>query len=223
MVIVNSLANILLINGMRTEDISDSYPNLFAPAGITFSIWGIIYLLLFVYLIYQLGLIGKYSSRISKEKFNTIGLYFVISSLANTLWIFLWHYDLISLTVIPMLIILLSLIRISKETTGEYWMVSLPFSVYYGWITVATIANLTIFLVSIGWGGFSLSEGTWMVIILLVGTIIGSSVVIKNKDIPYGLVFLWAYTGIVINTFLNRVLLVNIQWLSPQPLFVLLF
>ncbi len=203
MVVVNALANILPINGIGTGAVSDSYPNLFAPAGITFAIWGLIYLLLAGYSFYQLGKHNK-ADEVSNELLNKIGVVFSVSSIANTIWIFTWHYRIISLSMVLMIIILVCLAiivsAIRKETlnTKEKIFVKLPFSIYFGWITVATIANLTTLLVGVGWNGFGLSQTVWAVAIIAIGAIIGTITILRNKDYPYGLVILWAYAGIVI-------------------------
>jgi len=203
MVVVNALANILPINGIGTGAVSDSYPNLFAPAGITFAIWGLIYLLLAGYSFYQLGKHNK-AGDVSSELLNKIGVVFSVSSIANTIWIFTWHYRIISLSMVLMIIILVCLAiivsAIRKETlsTKEKIFVKLPFSIYFGWITVATIANLTTLLVSVGWNGFGLSQTVWAVVIIAVGAIIGIITILRNKDYAYGLVILWAYAGIQI-------------------------
>ena len=203
MVVVNALANILPINGIGTGAVSDSYPNLFAPAGITFAIWGLIYLLLALYTIFQLGLFKKNRS-MSDSLTNKVGVVFSISSIANTVWIFTWHYRIISLSMVLMLMIFVCLAiivsAIRKETLSskEKVFVKLPFSIYFGWITVATIANVTTLLVSVGWNGFGLSQAVWAVAIIAIGAIIGIITILRNKDYPYGLVILWAYTGIVI-------------------------
>ncbi len=198
MVVVNALANILPINGINTGEISDSYPNLFAPAGVAFSIWGLIYLLLLIYVIYQF--IPKSPE---KEKLITkINIYFIISSITNSAWIFSWHYKIIGLSVILMLIILFSLIKISKITNEKILplkdklFLKIPFGIYFGWITIATIANITTFLVSLNWKNFIFPDETWMIIILLVGMVIASITTIKEKNLAYGLVPVWAYLGI---------------------------
>ena len=181
MVIVNGLANALPINGMITGDISDSYPNLFAPTGITFIIWGVIYILLAGHTAYQLGLFRKKGEEIKTSLLKDVGILFGISSLANFGWIFAWHYKSILLSLLFMLIILVCLmlitIRINKETltTNEKVFIRLPFSVYFGWITVATIANVTTLLVDILGSPVNLlgiSEVVWTVVILLVGLLI---------------------------------------------------
>lgn len=204
MIIVNVLANTLPINGVTTAEISDAYENLFTPASITFAIWGLIYFLLACYTLYQLGLFQGKDSHIKTDLLEKIGVIFSISSIANSIWILLWHYDFIGITVIVMIIILLCLIMIVTEiskyklTFREQFFIRLPFSIYFGWITIATIANITTFLVSIGWNGFGISDVIWTIIILIVGVIISAFTIIKFKDIAYGLVIIWAYMGIYI-------------------------
>ena len=196
MVVVNFLAMYLPLGGKSTGEVSDSYPNLFAPAGYAFSIWGLIYLLLAIYVIYQL----KRGNDVLLGKVNRI---FILNALLNAAWIFAWHYDVIWLSVIIMIGLLISLITIadilrkSTLTERERRLVCLPFSVYFGWITVATIANITVFLVSLGWGGFGLADSFWTVAALLVGALIGSWRMLKDRFIPYGLVFVWAYGAIL--------------------------
>lgn len=201
MIIVNYLANALPINNIDTGAVSDLYPNLFAPAGITFSIWGIIYLLLGLFVLYQFGTFKKISLKEDKL-LNKISIYFIVSSVFNALWIFSWHYGLLWVSIIFMLGILFCLIKINllirENKSKDFFFLSLPFSIYFGWITVATIANFTALLVSFGWSGFGVSESIWMIAILLVGTIIGILTSIRNKDIAYILVFAWAYFGIII-------------------------
>jgi len=213
MVIVNGLANALPINGMITGDISDSYPNLFAPTGITFTIWGVIYLLLGAHTLYQLGLFRKKDEEVKTALLKEVGTLFAISSLANVAWIFSWHYKNILLSMLFMLIILVCLalitIRINKEklTANEKTFIRLPFSVYFGWITVATIANATTLLVDKLGSPVNLlgiSEVIWTVVILLVGLLIGVITILKNRDIPYGLVIVWAYIGILIKHLMNK-------------------
>ena len=202
MVTVNTLANVIPINGKNTGQVSDSYQNLFAPAGITFSIWGVIYILLAIYVLYQFGFL-RHHQKISLDLvFKTIGPAFILSSLANSVWIFAWHYDMIGLSMGLMIVILLSLITINgmlkkiELKTKEKLFVQVPFSIYFGWITIATIANATTLLVSLGFGGFGIDEYFWTIFILIVGFIIGAVTTYFNKDIAYGIVIIWAYIGI---------------------------
>lgn len=198
MITANALANILPINNITTGELSDYYANLFAPAGYTFSIWGIIYLLLFIYVIYQFFVRSSYEKIISK-----INIYFIISSLANTAWIFAWHYQQIFLSLLLMIVILYCLIKIADVLRKEKFSMleslglSAPFFVYFGWITVATIANVVVFLVSINWDGFGIEAGIWTMVVLLVGAIIGIARSLYDKKVAYTLVLIWAYIGIL--------------------------
>ncbi|MFH1381718.1 MAG: tryptophan-rich sensory protein, partial [Chloroflexota bacterium] len=149
-VVVNGLSNALPLNGKTAGELSDQYPNLFVPAGLTFSIWGIIYILLAIFVIY--GRIVAVKKDTQKSSFiENIGVLFFISCLANMGWIFAWHYEIVPLSVLIMLILLVTLIAIylrlrigrSDSSKTEKYLVHLPFSVYLGWITIATIANIT--------------------------------------------------------------------------------
>ena len=201
MIAVNYLAQSLPINGVTPGQVSDSLPNLFAPAGLTFSIWGLIYLALAAFTVYQFGPIKQARDAASLDKVRVL---FVLSSLANIAWIFSWHYGNIPLSMLLMLAILVCLILINRTldqknlTRAEKLVVRLPFRLYFGWITVATVANATALLVSVGWDRFGLAEQVWTVAILLVAMLIGAATMISRKDIPYGLVLVWAYAGILI-------------------------
>ena len=198
---VNALANALPINGLTTGEISDRFQDYFAPAGYVFSIWGLIYLALFAFAIYQLLPSQRENKRLRK-----IGYLFVLGSLANSAWIFFWHYELFPLTLAAMLILLISLIAITLRLdigrklvpTREKWLVDIPFSIYLGWITVATIANVTVLLKYLNWGGWGLSEQVWTAIMLGVGVIVAGAVHFTRNIIAYMLVILWAFTGIAV-------------------------
>lgn len=204
MIIVNALANILPINNLNTGQVSEFYPNLFAPAALTFSIWGLIYLLLAGYTLYQLGFFRNDQSLLDERILDKASFYFSISSIANMAWILAWHYLLISLSMVLMIIILICLIMIvqiikkEKLSFREKLFVRLPFSIYFGWITVATIANLVALLVSLGWNGLGNGAVLWTVVLIIIGLGIGVAMTLNNRDIAYGLVFIWAYTGILI-------------------------
>jgi hypothetical protein len=204
MIAVNALASILPLNGVSTGVVSDSYPNLFAPAGLTFSIWGLIYVLLAAYTLYQLGLFRGGDKAGGEVLLRKTGIVFSVSSLINAAWIFSWHYRIIPLSMALMTILLICLIslmyiiRAQSLTLRQKLFVRLPFSVYFGWITVATIANATTLLVSLGWDGFGVSQSVWTIIALAAGTVIGGATMIRFKDAAYGLVLIWAYAGILI-------------------------
>ncbi|MFC2003117.1 hypothetical protein ACFLV4_04145 [Chloroflexota bacterium] len=204
-VAVNGLANALPLNNKTTGELSDQYPNLFVPAGLTFSIWGVIYILLVIFVIY--GLIISVKNNTQKTAFiENIGILFFISSLANIGWIFAWHYEILPLSLVLMLVILGSLITIylrlhigkSDSSSSEKYLVHLPFSVYLGWITIATIANVTAVLVDINWNTFGLGEQFWAVAVIIVGIAIALSVLFTRKDIFYCLVVDWALLGILL-------------------------
>lgn len=196
MVVMNALATTLPLNGQTTAEISDRYDTLFAPIGYTFAIWGVIYLLLGVYSVYQLIR--------DNAVIRAITPWFIASSLLNGVWIVAWHYEVIWLALVIIVVLLVTLIVINKKTTAERvdWPNSLsmrlPFSVYFGWVTVATVANVSALLVQLGWrGGFGLSEEGWLILILLVAAAIGSTTALVNASVGYGLVLVWAFWGIL--------------------------
>jgi len=204
-VVVNILATTLPINNMTTGDLSDRYPNLFVPAGLTFSIWGLIYLLLAIFVVYQLRIVMKKDTQ-REEIIEKIGHFFFISSLANIGWIFAWHYLLVPISLLFMLVLLGSLIVIylrlgigtSTASKAERYLIHLPFSVYLGWITVATIANVTTLLVDRNWGALGLGEQFWAVLVIVVAIVITMRILLTRNDIFYALVVDWALLGILI-------------------------
>lgn len=199
MVAVNFLANGLPINNRSTGEISDAYPNLFAPAGFTFSIWGLIYLLLGGYVFYQF----IRSDQKMEDLFKKINVFFIATSVANISWIFSWHYDQIGLSVLIMaallyfLIEIADILRVEKFTFIEKLFLHTPFSVYFGWITVAAIANVAVYFVSIDWNGFGVADFVWTSIILVVGALVGILRMRKDHNVVYGIVLIWAYLGIL--------------------------
>ncbi len=204
-VIVNGLASTLPLNNKTTAELSDQYPNLFVPTGLTFSIWGIIYILLAIFVVYHLlATIRKDTGGISVS--GKIGLLFFVSSVLNMAWIFAWHYEMVPLSVMIMLLLLGCLIAIylrlgigkSAASRKEQYLAHLPFSVYLGWITIAMIANVTAFLVDVNWNRFGLSEQFWAVAVITIGIAIAMIVLITRRDIYYCLVVDWALLGILL-------------------------
>ena len=201
-VIVNGLAgSTTLLGGVNTAEISDANPTLITPAGYVFSIWGIIYILLAVFVIFQ-----ALPSQREKEYTKKIGWLFVLSSLANIVWLFLWQYEILSVSIVLMFLLLATLIAIylrlnigkSAVSLREKLAVHMPFSVYLGWITIASIANVSVFLVSENWDGFGISAETWATLIIIVALIITILVLATRKDIAYSLVIIWALVGIAV-------------------------
>jgi hypothetical protein len=198
-VVVNALANALPINGRTTAAISDSFRVFVIPAGFTFAIWGLIYTLLLVFTVYQ-----ALPSRRADPLLRRLGYLPALSGLLNVAWIFLWQYELFIPTLVAMVGLLLTLIaiylRLAEGADGrsrpEDWAVSIPFRVYLGWITVATILNTAVALASIGVDGGGLQPEAIASAVLVVGLVIASTVVVRHRDVAYGLVIVWAYAGI---------------------------
>jgi hypothetical protein len=203
-VIVNVLANALPLNNKTTAALSDQYPNLFVPTGLTFSIWGIIYILLGIFVVYSMICALKWDAKGSF--IDKIGILFFLTCLANIGWIFVWHYQIVPLSFILMLVLFGCLLAIylrlsigkSEAAKKEKYMVHLPFSVYIGWITIATIANITAVLVDAKWNTFGLGEPFWAVVVLIVSIAITLAMLLRRKDIFYCLVVDWAILGILI-------------------------
>ncbi len=192
--VVNYLANALPINGMMTGEVSAAYPNLFTPAGITFSIWGLIYLLLLIFVVLQArGLFGRAAAPDYVEQ---IGWWFVLSCIFNMLWILVWHHLQIPLSFLLILALLGALIVIFTRTfrSGPFW-VRLAFSVYLGWISVATIANTTILLVHLGWNGAPYA-GFWWGLVIAVAFILAVWMLWQLANPWFALVVAWAFFGI---------------------------
>ncbi len=200
-IVVNGLANALPLNGQSTGEISDRFDVYFVPAGYVFSIWGLIYLALIGYSIYQV-----LPSQRENPRLKRIGYLYVLSCVANVAWLFLWHYEIFVLTLVAMVALLLLLIAIYLElgtgrfraSTAESWLVRVPFSIYLGWITVATIANVTSLLDYLNWGGWGISPEAWAIIMLVAGAIIASAVSIRRGDVAYVAVIVWAFVGIAV-------------------------
>jgi benzodiazapine receptor len=200
-VAANGLANALPLNGLTTGEISDRFQVYFVPAGYVFSIWGLIYVALAGFAVFQALPAQRENPRLRRT-----GYLFVGSCLANVAWLFLWHYEQFPLTLLAMLSLLVCLILIylrlgigkAAVSSAERWLVHIPFSVYLGWITVATIANATSLLDYLNWGGWGISDEAWAIIMLVVGGIVASAVNLTRGDIAYMLVIIWAFVGIAV-------------------------
>lgn len=200
-IIANGLANALPLNGRSTADVSAAYPSLFTPAGVTFSIWGVIYLSLLGFIIYQVIPSQKSSSILQK-----IVPIFSVSCFANATWIFAWHYDFIALSLVLMLVLLVCLIAIYRAlysernaaSKSELVFVHFPFSLYLGWISVATIANISALQISSGWDDVLISASDWTLMKLAFAGAIGAAVIMLKRDVVFGLVVAWASFGIAL-------------------------
>lgn len=200
-VYVNMLAVTLPIKGKSTGELSDQYPNLFVPAGFTFSIWGLIYLLLLIFVVYQIW-VSFNKNTVQKLSIQSQVL-FGLTHVFNMSWILAWHYEMIALSVLIMIAFLSTLIilflnneKIRNTTFVEKLVIETPINVYLGWISVATIANITALLVTIGWTGNPLTESTWTIIMLIIGTALAAIMLFRRSNFAYALVIIWAFYGI---------------------------
>jgi tryptophan-rich sensory protein len=192
MIVMNYLANALPLNNRTTGELSDSYPNLFVPAGLTFSIWGVIYLLLAWYCILQ------FTSANQKVILN-ISWLFAISCILNALWIIAWHYVRLPLSLLLMVGLLVTLIYINIMIRHlPIGVIKAAFGIYLGWICIATIANVTALLVHYNWNGWGVSDQTWTIIMILTGALIISLTVFRVNNAFIGLAAAWAFTGILL-------------------------
>jgi hypothetical protein len=207
MVFVNYLANALPINGKTTKQLSDQYPNLFVPAPITFTIWGVIYLLLLIFCIRQSkGFFSKTIDLATKQVVESIGPRFIITCILNAAWIVAWHHEHLFFSIIIMVSLLMQLIGINLQvkkrnltnniTQGT--ISKIAFGVYLGWICIATIANTTALLVFFGWAGFGQAPVFWTSTMIIIGAIIACWSIIKLKNFYIGSAVIWAFIGIFI-------------------------
>jgi len=193
MVLMNYLANALPINDKTTGQLSGQYPNLFVPAGITFSIWGIIYLMLLVFVVVQFR-------EQNKAMIAAIGWAFLITCVLNAAWILAWHYELLPLSVIIMLGLLVTLVVINgKLLQFPPGFTRAVFGVYLGWICIATIANITALLVGYSWGQWGLTQEVWAMIMIAAGVIICAFAILRLDNPFIGLAVIWALAGIILN------------------------
>lgn len=189
-----------MLNGRTSGQVSDAYPTLVTPAGFTFSIWSIIYILLGVFVIYQALPRNRDASFLGR-----ISFLFILSGLLNVFWLFLWHYGFIAYSVVLMFGLLASLIAIylrlnigkAAAPLKERVCVHLPFSVYLGWITVASIANVSVALTFAGWDGGGIDMAVWAVLVIAVALLITLIAIATRKDVAYSLVIVWALAGIM--------------------------
>jgi benzodiazapine receptor len=198
---VNILAAALPLNGQNTGEISDRFKVFFVPAGYVFAIWGVIYIGWIAFAIYQALPAQKESPRLRK-----LGYLFALSGLFNAAWLFCWHYNQFALSVLVMLgllgLLIASYQRLdvarTKVGTAEKWCVDIPFSVYLGWITVATVANVTDLLYYINWSAFGIAPEIWAVIMLLVASLLGLAMALTRRDSAYLFVLVWSFAGIAV-------------------------
>lgn len=202
---VNTLATTLPLGGRTTAEISDSFNILFVPAGYVFSIWGLIYLALVGFAVFQ-----AWPAQQTNRFVRATGWWFALTCVANALWIVFWHFGYYPLTMAMMLILLLSLIVIYRRLTrlgspnmATRWLVHFPFSLYLGWISVATVSNASAVLVDVGWEGWPLSPVAWTVLMIGVAATLALAMTYRHRDRLYAGVIVWALSGILVKHMAN--------------------
>lgn len=196
---VNALADTLPIAGTTTGQVADKYASLFTPAGFTFSIWGLIYIALTAFVIYQ-----ALPAQRSNEPLARISNYFKISCAANVLWLITWHLEWLVPSLMLMLVLLWSLVAIYHALemvdpgagAATMWLVQVPFSLYLGWISVATIANASAVQAALYWNDLGFDAVAWTLIKLALAGAIAGVVSLRKNDLVFPLVVAWAAFGI---------------------------
>lgn len=205
MVAINYLSNTGIFHGNTMETISDRYFNAFTPAGYAFSIWGLIYLGLAGFVVYT----GRhlFGNKKTEPHLMKIGWWFVLSCLANSLWVVTWLYDHTGFSVLVMLFLLFCLLKIIVRTRMEldshpfrkYLFIFWPFAVYTGWISIALIANVAAWLTKIGWNGWGLSEPAWTLIMICSAGLIQLAMITRRNLREAGAAGIWGLVAIAVS------------------------
>ncbi|MEI8258790.1 MAG: tryptophan-rich sensory protein [Deltaproteobacteria bacterium] len=198
---VNVLAPLLPLNGQTTGQISDRFHVYFVPAGYVFAIWGVIYAGWIAFAVYQMMPAHRETPRL-----RSLGYVFALSCVFNAAWLFCWHYGYFGVSVLVMLMLLSLLmaayVRLDVGRTDigavEMWSVDVPFSIYLGWISVATVANIADYLYFVGWEGFGIPAQFWAVAMIAVASLLGLAIAVTRRDWAYVLVLAWAFAGIAV-------------------------
>ena len=200
-IVFNGISQAIPVGGRTSADISNQYTTFFTPANYAFAIWGLIYLLLIGYGIYQALPAQRENTNARK-----IGWLFILSCVLNCAWITLFQYNQILVSVFVIIAFLFTLIAIyarldighATVSTADRWLLHLPFSVYLSWLSVATIANISVLGVAQKWGDlFGIGAPTWAAIMLIVATVVGLIIAVTRRDIGFVLVFAWAFGAII--------------------------
>ena len=204
-ILINYLSNTGLFNGKTMATVSAAYQNLFTPAGYAFSIWGLIYL-------GMLGFVFYYGRSLFKpvddedQTVLQIGWWFIISCIANSLWVLAWLYDFTFISVLLMVLLFISLLRIVVNTKMELHDAPLkkfiflwwPFCIYSGWVSVALIANVAAYLTKTGWSGFGISETAWAMVMIAIAAVIHIFMIWNRNMREFALVAVWALIAIAV-------------------------
>jgi hypothetical protein len=195
-IFINYLAGTGRINGQTPQTVSDKYSTLITPAGYAFAIWSLIYFGLAAFSIYQA--LPKNTGRFAK-----IRTVYILNCAANCAWLYFWHYEQILASLSAMFILLGTLVLINvkllkTESVTEYWLARLPFNIYFGWITVATILNFTVALVYLNVKTSDFSTSILASILIIAATLLGIIIRFKLVNVAYPLTIAWALTAIAV-------------------------
>lgn len=216
LIVMNYLSNTGIFGGQTNGEVSDKYHTLITPAGYAFSIWGLIFLGLLAFAIYQ----ALPDQRVN-PRFRAVGWWVVLNAFCNAIWSPLFNNEQIGLALVVILVMLFSLVVIeqrllarrgapllsvnpdatlseSAASPAETWLARIPFSIYFGWLTVATILNVAVYLKATNFSLMGLNEQTWATAILIVGMLVGAIVFNRFRSVAYILVFAWAYAAIAV-------------------------
>ena len=201
---VNYLSQALRLNNTTIGEISATYDNLFTPASYAFSIWGIIFLSLLAYGIFQVR--RAFFSDKKSVFIEQTGYWFCLANVLNASWVIAFVYDYTAVSVLIMLGILFSLLQVVLRTNMERWdapvstiaFVWWPICIYSGWITVATIANFSAYFSKLGWNGNPLTEVSWTIILIVVAVILNLLMIVKRNMREFALVGVWALLAIYV-------------------------
>lgn len=196
MIFLNYLAATGILGGVDTGAVSDKYATNITPAGYAFAIWSLIYIGMIAFSIYQ-------ALPSNAENFKGLRLIYIISCVANGLWLYVWSQEALVVCLGIILVLLACLAAINgklkiTETNADYWLVKVPFGIYFGWVTAATILNATIALVYLG---VKTSETTAQIlgaILIFTAAAFGVLIRFKLKNYFYPLAIAWALTAIAV-------------------------
>ncbi|PRY54643.1 hypothetical protein B0I27_102413 [Arcticibacter pallidicorallinus] len=204
---VSTLSQVDAISSKNIGDVSDKYDTLFTPAGVTFSIWGVIYIALFAFSIYHIyrafreDVLSEANKDISR-----MGVLFIVNNIATAAWVFAWVNEQFILSVLLMLTQLVTLIVINvrlkifnpHRSVYSKIFTHFPLGIYFAWICIATIANISSALVGLGWDGGGVSANYWTIILIAGAALVSTAVIILKKNVFFGPVVIWAFYGIIL-------------------------
>lgn len=198
--VINALGATGFINGLSQKEVSDMYPTLITPSPATFSIWSVIYILLIALVVLMLI---KHQDHYYGKAIDKISFLFWLTCIFNMAWIVLFSYNLIGLSTVVIFALLLTTIFILKEIgklqTQRRFLLPVTFGLYSGWLFIATVVNITLWLVKIQWNGFGISSEIWGIIVLLVSIVLTGMVLLSIKNGIFPISIAWAYFGIYNN------------------------